>query len=214
MVSITMWDIICWRMPDCVAVPEPTHPGPACSHAAFPSPAQPRLLSDLPWVGIAVGLLLMIPLRLPWLLWPLWGLCFSELWRLLGQGFLQRWLPNRELPRLHITALKESQRTLVVLPTLPTPEQAVHMIGRLSELCHADPDPNIEYMLLGNFADSLTAEQVSDDLILRAASSALEALQESDPEHRYLYLQRRRTYDKGEGAWIGRERRTAATWKV
>lgn len=163
---------------------------------------------SLLWVGIAVGLLLMIPLRLPWLLWPLWGLCFSELWRLLGQGFLQRWLPNRELPRLHITALKESQRTLVVLPTLlSTPEQAVHMIGRLSELCHADPDLNIEYMLLGDFADSLTAEQVSDDLILRAASSALEALQESDPEHRYLYLQRRRTYDKGEGAWIGRERK-------
>ena len=128
--------------------------------------------------------------------------------RVFGQGFLQRWLPNRELPRLHITALKESQRTLVVLPTLlSTPEQAVHMIGRLSELCHADPDPNIEYMLLGDFADSLTAEQVSDDLILRAASSALEALQESDPEHRYLYLQRRRTYDKGEGAWIGRERK-------
>lgn len=160
------------------------------------------------WVGVAAGLALMPVLGLSALLWPLWGLCFSQLWRMLCQGMLERLLPDRTLPRLHIQALQESQRTLVVVPTLlSSPEQAVRMVGRLSELCHADPDPQIEYMLLGDFADSLTAEQVSDDLILRAASAALEALQESDPAHRYLYFQRRRIYDQGERAWIGRERK-------
>ncbi len=160
------------------------------------------------WGGVAAGVLLMGPLGLPPALWPLWALCFSQPWRFLCQRMCQGLLPNRALPRLHIDGLTESQRTLVVVPTLlASPEEAVRMVGRLSELCHADPDPNLEYMLLGDFGDSLTAEQVADDLILRAASTALESLQASDPEHRYLYFQRRRSYDKGEGAWIGRERK-------
>ena len=95
-----------------------------------------------------------------------------------------------------------------MLPVLlSTPEQALHMISRLSELRHGNPDPFMDYMLLGDFGDSLTTEQASDGIIIRAASAALAALQESDPAHTYLYFQRRRTYDRGERAWIGRERK-------
>lgn len=164
-----------------------------------------RLLLGL---GVVAGTGLMLLLRMPAPLWPLWALVFSQPWRTLIQRMLHRLYPPQMLPRLHLPRLTPQQRTLVVLPTLLTrPEEAIRMIGRLSELCHADPDPCIEYMLLGDFGDSLTAEEVADDLIIRAGASALAALQAEDPQHTYLYFQRRRVYDRGERAWIGRERK-------
>ena len=166
------------------------------------------LYLTLLWLGVAAGLAAGAALSLPALLIPAWLLVFSHAWRVLLGRVLPRLYPARELPRLHLPQLEERQRTLLVLPVLLSdPEQAIRMIGRLSELRHADPDTFFDYMLLGDFGDSLTAEEVADGLIIRAASSALEALQADDPDHTYLYLQRRRAYDRGERAWIGRERK-------
>ena len=166
------------------------------------------LYRTLLWVGVAVSLAAAIALRIPGLALPFWLLVCSEPWRFVVRRLLSRLFPARELPRLYLPQLEERQRTLIVLPVLlSTPEQALHMISRLSELRHGNPDPFMDYMLLGDFGDSLTTEQASDGIIIRAASAALAALQESDPAHTYLYFQRRRTYDRGERAWIGRERK-------
>ena len=146
----------------------------------------------------------------PWFTWPLIPLCASEAVRAVYFPLLRRIFPARMLPRLHVRSLRESQRTLVVIPCLLTGEkQAMAMARQLAALQAANPDPCLEYMLLADFADSDQAAQPQDDGILLAARLSIEALN-GRGAGRFLYLHRARTWDQGAGRFTGRERKRGA----
>jgi hypothetical protein len=147
---------------------------------------------------------------LPLLLLPLFLLVWSEFTRQVIRRTVRRLHIPRTLPRLEIQKLPEKWRTLIVCPTLLTSaSQAMSMVRHLMILRHANPDENLHFMLLGDYSDSLTAEQVSDQEILSTATAGIEALcQEFGPV--FSYLQRARVYSNQEKCYMGRERKRGA----
>lgn len=67
------------------------------------------------------------------------------------------------------------------------------MVKTLSILHCANPDPNLHFLLLGDFRDSLTGSFSDDGEIVSAAAEAIRALRESTG-HDFFYLQRERIY--------------------
>ena len=166
-------------------------------------------LSSL-WVGAALGIFVSWLLRLPLPLVPLLLLVWSELVRQVLRKSLRRLHNPRTLPRLEILSLPEKWRTLIVCPTLLTSAaQAMSMVRHLMILRHANPDDNLHFMLLGDFADSLTAEQVSDQEILSAAKASIDALNQEFGGG-FSYLQRARVFSQQEKMYMGRERKRGA----
>ncbi len=162
------------------------------------------------WLGVALGVivanLLMLPL--PFIL--LFLLPWSELMRYVLRRVIRHVHTPRTLPRMEIQNLPEKWRTLIVCPTLLTSAaQAMSMVRHLMILRHANPDEHLHFMLLADFADSLTAEQVSDQEILSAAKAGIEALNQEFGGG-FSYLQRARTYSQQERMYMGRERKRGA----
>ncbi|MCI5565450.1 MAG: hypothetical protein MR400_07130 [Clostridiales bacterium] len=146
----------------------------------------------------------------PWpLLLPV-ALCASELVRLLVYRAARRLFPARALPRIQIRRLSRERRTLVVVPTLLTsPKQALRMTRQLALLHAAQPDPYLDFMLLGDFADSPTQSLPADEEILDAARAGVAALNRAH-DGGFYYLQRARTWDAGQNAFTGKERKRGA----
>lgn len=120
-------------------------------------------------------------------------------------------LPVRKLPRLEIDALDEKRRCLVVIPTLMTnAAQALAMARQLSVLHHANPDPQLHFMLLADFADSDTQETVGDQEIVSAGRAAIEALCGQIPATSFFYVHRGRSFNPKEQRYMGRERKRGA----
>ncbi len=162
------------------------------------------------WLSAALGALAGYLLMLPPLLIPLFLLPFSEAARQALRRALRRLHAPRVLPRLMVEGIPDKWRTLVVCPTLLTgAAQAMAMVKHLSILHHANPDPNLHFLLLADFADSPTLEQVSDQEILAAGKAGIEALCQ-EYGGGFAYLQRARTYNPLEKNYIGRERKRGA----
>ena len=168
------------------------------------------LFSAYLWLAALIGFESAFLLRLPGVfVLPFMALA-SQCARWLFKSLVLPRLPRRMLPRMEMKELTPKEKTLVVCPTLLTSvHQAMGMARQLSILRHANPDPLIHFMLLGDFADSLTAEQVSDREILAAAQAGVEALCQETGEG-VFYLQRGRTYNAREKKYMGRERKRGA----
>ena len=124
---------------------------------------------------------------------------------------VKKHLPARLLPRMQVDALTQENRCLVVIPTLiSTPEQALSIARRLSVAYHANPDPHLHFMLLGDFSDSDTAFTPYDNEIIQAGEAALSALGGQITESAFFYVQRGRTFNARMGRYIGRERKRGA----
>ncbi len=162
------------------------------------------------WLGAAIGVIAAGLLMLPLPLFPLFLLLWSELARHVLRKVIRRLHTPRTLPRMEIQTLPESLSTLIVCPTLLTSAaQAMSMVRHLMILRHANPDEHLHFMLLADFADSITAEQVSDQEILSAAKAGIEALNQEFGGG-FSYLQRARTYSQQEKMYMGRERKRGA----
>ena len=149
-------------------------------------------------------LLLKVP---PYLFLPIL-ICASEIFRVIYYPILSRRFPARMLPRLKIKKLTPEERTLIVVPTLLTSrKQAIQMMRQLSVLHLANPDPFLDYMLLGDFADSAHETEAGDEEILLGGKNALEALGRKYGGG-FFYLHRKRTWN-GE-CFSGRERKRGA----
>ncbi|MCL2545172.1 MAG: DUF3131 domain-containing protein, partial [Clostridia bacterium] len=123
---------------------------------------------------------------------------------------VRRLCPPRALPRIGYETLPDSRRTLVVIPTLLSrPEQARRMARHLSVLRHANDDPNLHFMLLGDFPDGPAAEDAADADILRAGLEAVRALNAERPGS-FLYLHRKRAWNAAQHKFMGRERKRGA----
>ncbi len=162
------------------------------------------------YAGAVVSLAIGIWLGAPWYVWPALPLCASEILRHVYYALLRKRFPTRLIPRLYFKRLPKELRTLVVVPTLlASRKQALRMARHLAVLRAANPDPNLDYMLLGDFADSKAPEQPQDEDILLAVRLSVEALNEKYGGGFY-YLHRLRRWEGAQGCYTGRERKRGA----
>ena len=97
------------------------------------------------------------------------------------------------LPRMQVDHLSEENAVLVVCPAvLESAEHAIRAAKHLSIQQKANPDPQIHFLLLGEFTGAEERARSSDAEIMAAASASISALRE-DSGRGFLYLQRERT---------------------
>ena len=123
-----------------------------------------------------------------------------------------RLLPPRTLPRLDFRdGIPAEFATFVVIPGLLTkPGSGRTLLERL-ELHHlANPDANLHFALLTDFADAPSETMPEDAALVAAAMDGVRALNEKhfpgEPP-RFFVLHRRRKYNPAEGCWMGWERK-------
>lgn len=132
---------------------------------------------------------------------------------LTGFGFrqLSGLIPYQQpfVPQLALDSVPGDMRTLVVLPALlRSKNEVLPAVRRLLMASHAMPEGAVDYLLLADYSDSLTASSGEDSGTLHAARCAMEAIDQ--PDRRFLYLHRTRIYDKRLHRYAGREGRLGA----
>lgn len=132
-------------------------------------------------------------------------------------ALVNHWITNRFGPKaLPAFELRDgvplSLRTLVVVPTLLTTyEEIEEQIERLEVHYLANQDGDLSFALLSDWNDSATESAEGDDVLLGVAVEGIARLnQRHEPGpagKRFLLLHRQRLWSKGEGKWIGWERK-------
>ena len=116
-------------------------------------------------------------------------------------------LPGYELK----SGVPETARTLVVIPCLITDRDTVATLVRNLEVhLLANPDRQITYALLSDWADSEVEVTEADRELLAFAKSEIDGLAAKYAEwggRRFFLLHRRRLYNPAEGVWMGWERK-------
>ncbi|MHB8762918.1 MAG: GH36-type glycosyl hydrolase domain-containing protein, partial [Deferrisomatales bacterium] len=121
-------------------------------------------------------------------------------------------LPPRVLPKLDFRdGIPEDCRTLIVVPALFRDGHDVDALFEQLELHYlSNPDPQLGFAVLADFADAPRAHLVGDGPIVERAKAALEALNRRYGRDRpgpfYLFLRERR-WNPSEGVWMGWERK-------
>ena len=164
------------------------------------------LLRGLSWVVNTAASLLF--LRAGYTLWLL--PVFVPVAGCVLRALLRRLCPPRELPRLALDTLSEDMRTLIVLPAvLRDRHDAIRAVRQLLTLRRALPDAPVDCLLLGDWPPSMTLRSGEDAEIIRAAMTAVAAIDEPG-RTRYFYLQRSRAWNASERVHIPRGGRFGA----
>ncbi|MGH7307369.1 MAG: GH36-type glycosyl hydrolase domain-containing protein [Candidatus Rokuibacteriota bacterium] len=123
-------------------------------------------------------------------------------------------LGPRPLPRLELPhGVPPSLRTLVVVPILLTDDAEIEeQIDRLEIHYLANPDGDLRFALLSDWTDAAMETMPGDDRLLATAVAGVARLNQrhgpaSDSGERFFLLHRRRTWNAGEGKWMGWERK-------
>jgi cyclic beta-1,2-glucan synthetase len=117
-------------------------------------------------------------------------------------------LPGLEL----VDGVPAALRTLVVVPTLLTDQaDLAEQIERLEVHHLSGAGGDLSFALLADGLDAATEEVDGDGPLLAAAAAAIDRLNErhgpAPSGKRFLFLHRRRIFDRGEGVWMGWERK-------
>ncbi len=121
-------------------------------------------------------------------------------------------LPPRVLPKLDFKeGIPSDCATFVVMPTLLAGEgDAVSLAERLEVHYLSNPDPQLRFALLTDFADAPTEHRPEDEKLLAAALGRVRALNRryapAGPDRFYLF-HRRRLYNPVQDCWMGYERK-------
>src|SRR5947199_7514998 len=101
--------------------------------------------------------------------------------------------------------------TFVVMPTmLVRPESAAVLAEKLEVHYLANPDPQLRFALLTDFADAPAEQMPTDEAVLRPALEGVAALNRryaADGPDRFFLFHRRRLFNPAEGCWMGWERK-------
>src|SRR6201987_1016456 len=123
-------------------------------------------------------------------------------------------LGPRTLPRMEFRAgVPADFRTMVAMPTLLSSQEIVkEQVERLEIHYLANPDGDLRFALLTDWADAPTETEPGDDELLAAASEGISALNEryGRPEgggDRFLLFHRKRLWNESEQKWMGWERK-------
>ncbi len=121
-------------------------------------------------------------------------------------------LPPRVLPKLDFKdGIPADWPTFVVMPTLLVrPESGPSLAERLEVHYLSNPDPQLRFALLTDFADAPTEQRPEDDEYLRNALASIRALNErhaAGGPDRFFLFHRKRVWDPAQGCWMGWERK-------
>ncbi len=143
-------------------------------------------------------MILMLPLA--------WHVVFRIMARI-----VTRYMKPRAVLRMEYEKLPDRARTLVAIPALLTnPERAREMCRRLEITGCLEKDENIEFVLLGDFADAVTRVRDTDMAIMDAAVQEIARMNAAAGRVKYHYLQRERTFAENDGIYRGFERKRGA----
>ena len=142
----------------------------------------------------------------------LWGLPLS--WYAAGM-LLGRVVPAavgpRRLLKLKVERAGARFRTLVVIPALlSSPGRAREMCAQLETLGCLEGDPDVDFLLLGDFRDGENRREQDDCEITALASGEIARLNGNAGREKYFYLQRERVFYARDNRWMGRERKRGA----
>src|SRR5690606_28275102 len=172
-------------------------PAVAVVAAALALPVVAAAASVAPWFAAVAALLALAPAVTSATALVHWAVARS-----VPPRVLPRFDPERGVP--------EGAETLLVVPAIVASQEDVDALVRRLELHHAaDPDPRIWYALLTDFADADAERQPGDDDLLaylRRRVADLDA-RLAGGERRFHVLHRGRRFNRGEGKWIGWERK-------
>ena len=123
---------------------------------------------------------------------------------------ITRIIPPRTLPRMDYSEeIPVECCTIVVIPTLITSLKEVDSLLQQLELHFLrNPDPNLAFALLSDFADAPSQQTPDDAPILERAAAGIEALNHKYAPRAPFYLfHRERAWNPSEGVWMGWERK-------
>jgi cyclic beta-1,2-glucan synthetase len=127
-------------------------------------------------------------------------------------------LPPDRLPRMDFTtAVPRSARTVVVVPILPGSVDTVReALEHLEAQYLANDDPQLRFVLLGDFPDATKEHEAGDEEIVKAAVDGVRTLNaeyaraefsRAEGAHRPFYhFHRGRGWNAAAGVWMGWER--------
>jgi cyclic beta-1,2-glucan synthetase len=121
-------------------------------------------------------------------------------------------LPPRTLPRLEFKdGITEECAAFVVVPSLlASPDSAAALAAKLEIHYLSDPDPQLRFALLTDFADAPVEHQPEDDGYVRDALERIAELNRryaADGPPRFFLFHRKRKWNAAEGCWMGWERK-------
>jgi cyclic beta-1,2-glucan synthetase len=135
----------------------------------------------------------------------------SELTIQVLQRLISYLIPPRRLPRIELTAVPDTARTMVIVPTLlDSVERVADLIAHLEVQALGNLDPFIHFALLTDFLDAPTETLPRDQQILDAARDGIRALNAKHAEggsNRFFLFHRFRQWNPREGLWMGWERK-------
>ncbi|MEP6970469.1 MAG: glucoamylase family protein, partial [Betaproteobacteria bacterium] len=162
--------------------------------AGAAAPAQPG------WLTL-VGLLLMA--------FPASEAVIALVNRLISESVRPRLLPRLALA----SGIPAEHRVMVVIPSIFSSLQGVAALAHRLELHYlANPEPQAQFTLLGDWPDADQQQMATDTGLLEAASTQLRTLNLRYPPlpgmaPRFLVLHRARQFSETEQRWIGWERK-------
>lgn len=157
------------------------------------------LPTEIPaWASIALGALLLFPA--------------SEVGVGLANFVICHLLKPRVLPKLdYKEGIGAEAPTFVVVPCmLLNAESAAALVDRLELHYLANPDPQLWFALLTDFADAETEETPRDEALLRGAIEGIRRLNDRHCPHeskRFFLFHRQRRWNESERRWMGWERK-------
>ncbi len=118
-------------------------------------------------------------------------------------------VPPRALPRLDYSGgIPESERTLVVVPTLLGRVEEVDALVEALEIRYlANRDPQLLFALLTDFHDAAQEHLTTDEPLLACATQAIARLNARHAGAAFYLMHRPRRWNAREGAWMGHERK-------
>jgi cyclic beta-1,2-glucan synthetase len=136
----------------------------------------------------------------------------SEVAVTLTNYLVAKLVPPRVLPRLELRGgIPADCATFVVIPgMLARPDSAAHLVERLELHYLANPDPQLRFALLTDFADAPKPDMPEDERYVKAALAGIAELNRRHaPEGapRFFLFHRKRQWDAAEGCWMGWERK-------
>jgi cyclic beta-1,2-glucan synthetase len=122
---------------------------------------------------------------------------------------MSRWIPPRFIPRMSFTeGIPDECRTLVVVPAmLLTPESIKGEVDKLEMRYLANPEPNLFFALLTDYADAPSKTMPGDQLLFDIALHGITDLNNRYGGGRFFLFHRNREWCETERSWIGWERK-------
>lgn len=120
-------------------------------------------------------------------------------------------VPIRLMPKINfLRGIPDSFKTVIVVPAMLTsPKRTRELISKLEVVYHANKDKNIYFAILGDFADYDKEVAPGDKSIIELGLKEIRKLNYryfKNEEHFFL-LNRKRTFNKSEGVFMGHERK-------